>query len=197
MSMYKSLLRQLVNHNRDLLPVYYEKKLKGQQILNSEATARSLLELCFEVDTTHFIVIDGLDELSAGDRSSAVQFISDIVDKSDNKSPIVGKIRVVFISQDLKDMRKLLPGAEVLDIQPSDVEPDIRVLVTHQAQVLASIFELTEDELDRVKKMTIKGAKGTIPKLACAVVAAVTNAISSFRNDAIRCPRHGEFVESS
>jgi hypothetical protein len=166
MSLYKSLLRQLVSHNRDLLPVYYEKKLKGQEILNSEATARSLLELCFEASTTHFIVIDGLDEFSIGDRTSAVQFISSIVEKSDNKSPMIGKIRVLFMSQDLKDMRKLLPVAAVLEIRPSHVEPDIRTLVTQQAHKLASGseldegFELTEYQLETVKTLTIEGAKG-------------------------------------
>ena len=160
MSLYKSLLRQLVDHNRELLPVYYEKKLKGQEILNNEATARSLLELCFEVDTTHFIVIDGLDEFSVGDRSSAVQFISSIVEKSDLKSPITGKIRVLFISQDLKEMRKLLPAVETLEIQPSDVEPDIQVLVDQQTKIMINTYGLNVEEAGRVRVMTVKGAKG-------------------------------------
>jgi hypothetical protein len=160
MSLYKSLLRQLVSHNRDLLPIYYEKKLKGQEILNNEATARSLLELCFEVSTTHYIVIDGLDEFSVGDRSSAVQFISSIVDKSDSKSPTVGKIRVLFMSQDLRDMRKLLETPAVLEIEPKHVEPDIRNLVTKQAEMLAEKCELADYELERVKRLTIEGAKG-------------------------------------
>ncbi|KAH8911516.1 hypothetical protein BR93DRAFT_975495 [Coniochaeta sp. PMI_546] len=166
MSLYKSLLRQLVEHNRnDLLPLYYDKKLKGQEILNNEAIARSLLELCFERDTTHFIVIDGLDEFSAQDRSSAIQFISSIVDKSDKKSPTLGKIRVLFFSQDLKEMRKLvaspqLSAPDVLEIQPSHVESDIRILVTQQTELLKTKFMLTTEESERVKTMTVAGAKG-------------------------------------
>lgn len=166
MSLYKSLLRQLVEHNRDdLLPLYYDKKLKGQEILNNEAIARSLLELCFERDTTHFIVIDGLDEFSAQDRSSAIQFISSIVDKSDKKSPTLGKIRVLFFSQDLKEMRKLvaspqLSAPDVLEIQPSHVESDIRILVTKQTELLTEKFMLTTEESERVKTMTVAGAKG-------------------------------------
>jgi len=192
MSLYKSLLRQLVEQNRDLLPVYYDKKLKGQQILRDEATARSLLELCFEMDTTHFIVIDGLDEFSPGDRTSAIQFISSIVDKSDNKSPIVGKIRVLFISQDLKEMRKLLPLAEVLDIQPSDVEPDIRILVAHQTQILASKFELTADEVGILQKMTIKGAKGMINYFRKSEWYMNVLTQNHIRNDAICSPGYGQ-----
>ncbi|KAB5535360.1 hypothetical protein GE09DRAFT_358884 [Coniochaeta sp. 2T2.1] len=174
MSLYKSLLHQIVDHNRDLLPVYYEKKLKGQEILNNEETARSLLQLCFEVDTTHFIVIDGLDEFSAGDRSNAVQFISSIVDKSDLKSPTTGKIRVLFISQDLKEMRKLASAVATLEIQPSHVEPDIQVLVDRQTEKLTAkhglnvghaervawMHGLSVEEAERVRAMTVKGANG-------------------------------------
>lgn len=160
MSLYKSLLKQLVTQNRDLLPVYYEKQLKGPDILNNETTARTLLELCFEVNMSHFIVVDGLDEFGKEDRASAIKFISQIVDKSDTKSNITGKIRVLFVSQDLKDMRKLLPSAEILDIVPEDVEDDIKTFVNQKSKDLADNFELTDVELEKLKRMTIQGARG-------------------------------------
>ena len=164
MSLYKSLLRQLVEQKRHLLPLYYDKKLKGQEILNNEETARSLLKLCFDGEGAHFIVIDGLDDFCAGDRTNAVKFIHSIVDNSDNKRRTVGKIRVLFMSQDLKEMRTLLPAAETLEIQPSDVGPDIRTLVTKQTELLTSKYRLTADQSQRVIKMTVAGARGTFSR---------------------------------
>lgn len=163
MSLYKSLLRQLVNHRRnDLLPLYYDRKLKGQEILNSEETAKPLLELCFETDSTHFIVIDGLDELCAQVRSDAIKFISSVVDKSDKRSP-TGQIRVLIMSHDLQEMRKSVLAPDMLEIEPSHVEPDIRILVKKQTAALASKFEINEEEADRIRKMTITEAKGMPP----------------------------------
>jgi len=158
LSLYKSLLRQLLEHKRRLLPLYYEKKLKSQEILNNEADTCSLLKLCFEEEATHFIVIDGLDEFCAADRTNAVKFIRSIVDKSDNRT--LGKIRVLFMSQDLKEMRTLLPAAETLEIQPSHVEPDIRILVTRETELLASEYRLKACESERVIQMTVAGARG-------------------------------------
>jgi len=53
-----------------------------------------------------------------------------------------------------------LPAVETLEIQPSDVEPDIQVLVDQQTKIMINTYGLNVEEAGRVRVMTVKGAKG-------------------------------------
>ncbi|KAK0629250.1 hypothetical protein B0T17DRAFT_633809 [Bombardia bombarda] len=62
LAIQKGLLRQMVDHNEELLPSCSAKRSRGDEILNDTAVVKSLLDLFCDHDMNQFIIIDGLDE---------------------------------------------------------------------------------------------------------------------------------------
>lgn len=158
----KSLLRQLIGHNRDLLPTLYEKRMHGQEVLSDEGTAKTLVELFCDTSMKQFIVIDGLDELSDIQRKNVVQCLDSIIDKTDGYSP--GRIRVLLISTDLADMRRLVQSTDRVDVyelHPDNTLKDIKRYVTKQASRLRNEFKLSNEDLERARRLTCENANGS------------------------------------
>ncbi|PHH91755.1 hypothetical protein CDD83_10399 [Cordyceps sp. RAO-2017] len=162
LAIYKSLLRQLTSHNRELLPTLHDKRMKGDYSLKDEGSARSLLDLFCESDMKQFIVIDGLDELPDKQREEVVQRLKDIVRKSDDYDP--GKIRVLLVSIDLADMRRLVQSADQIDVYELRAESTLRDIsryVTRQVCRDREHFSgLSDGDLQRARSSICSNSQG-------------------------------------
>lgn len=162
LSICKSLLTQLITHNRDLLPTLHDKRMTGSEVLDNEGTAKTLLELFGEADMKQFIVIDGLDELGHVQRKNLLHTLSSIVGRSDVYKP--GKIRLLLISAPLADMKtKLIQPSEKVDfydLLPRSTQKDIKCYLTRNVQVLQEQFSLSHEDVTRVLNSVYNNAEG-------------------------------------
>ncbi|KAH8663256.1 hypothetical protein BGZ61DRAFT_402202 [Ilyonectria robusta] len=161
LAIMKSLLRQLVSQNEDLLPTLHDKRMRGQEILNDESTAKTLLELFCEVDMSQFIVIDGLDEISDVHKGSVVQLFDSIVEKSNEHHP--GKIRILILSTELPLIRKRMESNDRIGefaLNPSSTLKDIESYVAKQAEKLEEEFSLGSHNLKLIESLICRNSDG-------------------------------------
>ncbi|CAM1506219.1 Fc.00g058600.m01.CDS01 [Cosmosporella sp. VM-42] len=158
----KSLLRQLVSHSDILLPTLHDKRMEGgQEILDLESTAKSLLELFCDTSLKQFIVIDGLDELRKEQRESVMECLISIVTKSDRRNP--GKIRVMLVSTDLADMRTCERSEDQIDtyeLNPDDTLEDIKQYVAQYSAKLKHKFHITDEDMRAAELLTCRHSNG-------------------------------------
>lgn len=164
LAILKSLLRQIISHNRDLLAALHDRQVNGRQgveILDDEGTAKSLLDLLCGTPSRQFIIIDGLDEIQKTDRKAVINCLSSIVQKSDGYNP--GRIRVLLVSTDLDDMRTLAKSVDYLDvydIHPMDSQKDIDLYLKRRAVALKTKFYLMEHDLNRITSLISARSNG-------------------------------------
>ncbi|KAK3361668.1 hypothetical protein B0T24DRAFT_585417 [Lasiosphaeria ovina] len=144
LAVLKGILRQFVQHNQDLLPSCDQRRTRGEEILNDPATVRSLLDLFCDYDSSHFVIIDGLDECDISEAKAIVHFWTMAVGRCDRYKP--GKLRVLFVSVHTPDIRKMMQSADILDLPPGKSGKDIWRYVAKQFEKIQDKFELTEDE---------------------------------------------------
>lgn len=158
----KCLLRQLIDHRRDLLPSCSEKRAsKADEVLDDIGAAKALIELFCGVDMNQFIIIDGLDECRDEERKEIVQFLNDLVNGCDSYKP--GKLRVLLVSRDLADMRKSMALAGILELDAGDTQKDIHRFVARKVARLQrkpKFRDLKDEDAERIQRLTCNRARG-------------------------------------
>jgi hypothetical protein len=148
LAMFKSLIRQLLHHDRTKLPTVMERRSNcrgGAAILDNEATAKSVLDLFWDSSVKHFIVLDGLDELPAVMREQMLKHLHAAVHRSERYT--LGCIRVLLVSRDLPDMRKFVElkgDIETYELNLTEVQKDIEAYLSNALQEMPYL-----DETDR------------------------------------------------
>jgi len=157
----KGILRQLLMHTQDPLPTCVAKKSNSpEEVLVSIDTIKSLLELFCDCDMNQFIVIDGLDELKLVEIKPIVKFWMAMADKCENYKP--GKIRVLFVSQDTSDIRKLMQNAnaDIFDLPPERSLKDINLYILAQFDKLQEKFDLSDHETHEARNQISARSEG-------------------------------------
>ena len=155
----KGLLTQQVGWYPNLVPFFNEQREeKGEVVLRSEKTAKTLLRAVSEEGDRQFIVIDGLDECLPQERKSILTFLQSLVEKIDDREP--SKLRLLIISQDEFDIRKLLSGAREFRIQATHNAADIDLFVQTWTKKIRSKFDLDEGNSDYIQRQTCTAAAG-------------------------------------
>lgn len=160
-SILKGILRQMVVHNEEILPSCYEKRMRGEERLNDLATIKFLLDLFCDYEMNQFVIIDGLDECQPADVKPLVQYWASVVEKCDNYKP--GKIRVLLVSQDMAEIRKLMQSADILDLPPEQSHSDISRYLSKQFSRLQREFDLTETEARVSQELICSRSQGKPP----------------------------------
>ncbi|KAF7504582.1 hypothetical protein GJ744_002077 [Endocarpon pusillum] len=159
LSILKGLLSQLICHSRDLIPFCYDKYLaSGELTLVSTSLAKQLLDLFCQKIYRQYIIIDGLDECDESERKLILQFFTSMIDRYDMKEP--GRIRVLFISQDVNDIGKALSTAAVIALGPSDNESDIRSFVLTETRKIQVKHDLDNQQVEHIVGSTCRRAQG-------------------------------------
>lgn len=147
LAIYKCLLIQLLGHYRQLLPSCYDKMLKG----NHDTLGDESFNL--------FIIIDGLDEMDSIQRKSLVPFLAGIVVKCDSYNP--GKIRVLLVSHDLADLRKMkcMENTTIVGLEPNDTQNAIKKFISKKQGELQELG-LRDEEVQIVHRWILSRSNG-------------------------------------
>jgi hypothetical protein len=117
-----------------------------------------LLKVFFEKMPQIYIIIDGLDECVPAQRKLVLAFLTSMVKLCDERKP--GKLRLLFISQDYKDIEIALSTARVMSLVAADNEHDIKSFVHHWCRKIQHRFELDLDQVDYIEGATCIRAQG-------------------------------------
>jgi hypothetical protein len=153
----RALLAQLLNQNRDLLPYLYDKFMgSGQVALVSAQLFTECLETCLTTMPKAYIIIDGLDECDVPERNAILSFFVSLVEKADNP----GRLRALFISQDLNDIRRLLRAATALKLTGACNKDDIECYATEWTKKIQTRFSIPDITAEYMKTAVCDGAEG-------------------------------------
>lgn len=142
-----------------MIPFCYDKyQASGELTLVSTSLAKQLLEMFCQKIHKQYIIIDGLDECDESERKLILQFFTSMIDRYDMKEP--GRIRVLFISQDMDDIGKALSTAAVIALGPSDNENDIRSFVLTETRKIQLKHDLDNHQVEYIVDSTCRRAKG-------------------------------------
>lgn len=158
-SVFKSLLNQLLTQCRDLVPYCHDRKSSsGELTLASTHLTTQILELFCQKIPKQYIIIDGLDECETVERKQILAFFNRLVGRCDAYEP--GKLRVLFVSQDYPDISKALPTAGIISMKPKDNENDIKGFVNKWAKKIQEKHELNDNQTEYIKLSTCEKAQG-------------------------------------
>jgi len=153
----RSLLTQLLSQNRDLLPYLYDKFIgSGQVTLVSAQLFSECLETCLATIPKTYIIIDGIDECDIQERSELLSCLVSFVEKVDT----LGRLRVLFISQEENDIRKILRTASVLKLTGDHNKDDIVTYTTEWTKKIRTRFTIHDITAEYIKTAVCEGAEG-------------------------------------
>ncbi|ETS83907.1 hypothetical protein PFICI_05783 [Pestalotiopsis fici W106-1] len=145
--------RHLIAHCCD------KKSNSGQQYLNAEETAESLLKTFFEIIPGQYIVVDGLDECEKPVIKDTLRTLSSVVTQQDTIEP--GSLRLLIISRELPEIKKPLStesaNAGIFKIEAEHNEAAIKMYVGQRLADFDPRFDLNID----MKKYIIKKISDT------------------------------------
>jgi hypothetical protein len=161
LSICRGLLAQLVTAQRELLSYFLEKRnTSGTVTLASQALAEQLLATLLEVDTTFYIVVDGLDECEPAQVQLFMAYLCKLVSECDEHQP--GKLRFLLVSQNVRDVKGNLPrdATTLLELKHSDNKDDIELYVRHWARKIQRDHQLTIQQFGDLILNTCGRSKG-------------------------------------
>ncbi|KAH6622333.1 C2H2 domain-containing protein [Boeremia exigua] len=163
----KGITQQLLDHDAGLLPPCYRRyKSSGEPVLRSLSQAISLLKDLCTILPKVYIVLDGLDECEQVERKQAMDALMHILDECEKSDP--GKFRVLFISQNFADIKRVLycssqsrPAPQTIQLSHTDNEDDINAYVgTWVSQIAAKYEPFNDDMVEYLRNLTVRNAKG-------------------------------------
>ncbi|CAI6333480.1 unnamed protein product [Periconia digitata] len=164
----RGLVDQLLDEYPSLLPQCYTRQTtSGEPSLRSLPLAKKLMEDFCATVPKMFLIIDGIDECEQMERKQLLEFLMGIVSQADNDEP--GKLRVLFVSQEYADIKRVLHSSSATRVVPKSVsllqqkdnEGDIQTYVKGWVDRIANQHAPFEAELvDYLRNLTISRAKG-------------------------------------
>lgn len=158
-SIARSLLGQLLKHNKDLLPYFYNCASESDtKTLTSISVAKNLLRVSFKSVSSIFIVLDGIDECDSDEIKNIIPWFQQEVESIDDNAP--EDIRCLFISQDDQICRRLLKSTPTVKISSDDNAADIELYCTKLSESWIDTFRIPDDERKAVVASVVDRANG-------------------------------------
>jgi hypothetical protein len=153
----KAMLSQLLQQNPEILAYLYDECLKSVKVtLASPQDCVKLLNTVLQAVPKTFIVIDGIDECEQKERRAILNFFVSAINDCE-----LGKIRGLFISQELSDIKTALHNPETLSLNEEHSRVDIKNYATRRAADIQERFKLMSDEArDHIVKLVCDGHDG-------------------------------------
>ncbi|KAH8800405.1 hypothetical protein F5884DRAFT_863111 [Xylogone sp. PMI_703] len=158
-SISKAILAQLLRQNQSILPYLYDECLKSAKVtLATSQDCIKLLRTVLQAVPQTFLIIDGIDECDQKERRLILNFfISSITDNSITPR----KLRGLFISQELNDIKSALHIADVIQLRKDHNESDIRNYAEKWAKRIQERFRVMPDKArEHIVKLVCEGADG-------------------------------------
>ena len=118
------------------------------------------------------MIIDGLDECELPERKQILEYLVQLVTQCDLEDP--GKLRLLLVSQDHADIRRILHSStntrtvpRIVALSPAHNENDIRSFVNHRAGEIRAEHGLDADQTEYLKELTVQRAQGNLLTLCC------------------------------
>lgn len=158
-SVAKAMLAQLLRQNPTIMPYLYEECLGSSKItLTSAPDCIKILGTVLQAVPKTFIVIDGIDECEQKERKAILNFFASAIN-NDEITP--GKLRCLFISQELGDINTALHMVNSIRLTKEHSERDIKTFAIQGALKIQERFKLMPDKArDYVVKLVCDGAEG-------------------------------------
>lgn len=152
LSVLRGILLQLIPKDEDLVPYCLSKKRSSHTSNISDlSTAQTLIETFCERLPRLNMVIDGLDECEYA-RKELLETFKNLIKKAEDSSP--GKLRVLFLSRPLPEIRSAIPNASVIALEPANTMGDIRSYCqqrrTRELEKFQSEERLINDAVDTI-----------------------------------------------
>lgn len=160
----KAILAQLLQQNREqLLPYLYEECLKsGKVTLTSSQRCTAILNTILDEATKLVIVIDGLDECELKERKTILNFFVSAIERNEAVDPNnPGRLRGLFVSQELSDIKAALHHPEGLRLNDEHTKLDIKKFALKRAISIQQNHQgLTDAAKDHIVKLVCEGSDG-------------------------------------
>jgi hypothetical protein len=158
-SVAKATLAQLLCQNPDILPYLYEECLKsGKVTLASSNDCVKVLGTVLQAVPQTFLIIDGIDECEPKERKAILNFFTSTITSNDISR---GKLRGLFISQELGDIKTALHMATSVSLTKDRSELDIRNFAANWAKKIQERFKPMPDPArGHIVKLVSEGADG-------------------------------------
>jgi hypothetical protein len=158
-SVAKSMLAQLLRQQPVILPYLYDECLKSAKVtLSSSQDCIRLLGTVLQAVPQTFLIVDGIDECEQKERKAMLNFFTSTI-TSDDIAP--GKVRALFISQQLSDIMTGLHMADSMQLTKNHIELDIRNFAVKRAFEIQKKFNLIPDlAREHIVKLVCDGADG-------------------------------------
>jgi hypothetical protein len=105
-----------------------------------------------------FIIVDGLDECEAVERKAILTFLTNMVDHCDSSIP--GRLRVLIVSQDYKDIEKFMKAVPTVALTSDHNKADIEEYVLARTQDIESKLGPSPAERETISKTACIRADG-------------------------------------
>lgn len=162
----RSLLAQLLKHDKGLLFYFYQKCCdSGEAVLNSPAIVEELLVLAFKNCKNAYIILDGLDECPRNERKAIAQWFRELVEDLPSSDP--DRLRCLFVSQDDGAARKDFAGLASIKIRTEDIKHDIDEFSRVEAGKVKEELGLSEEKTSTLAR-TVADSVGGISFIVCA-----------------------------
>jgi hypothetical protein len=158
-SVVKAILAQLLRQNPIILPYLYDECLKSAKVtLASSQDCIKLLGTVLQAVPQTFLIIDGIDECEQKERRAILNFFTSVIASDDIKP---GKLRGLFVSQELSDIETALHMAESLRLTEDHSELDIRNFAVKWAMRIQGRFtQMPDPAREHIVKLVCDGAGG-------------------------------------
>lgn len=158
-SVAKAVLAQLLHQNPDILAYLYDECLKsGKIVLASPLDCVKVLSTILHAVPRTFIVIDGIDECEQKERKAILNFFTSAINKEGIEP---GKLRGLFISQELSDIETALHSPETLRLTEEHNKLDIKNYAIRWSFQIQRRFNAMSDEArEHIVRLVCDGADG-------------------------------------
>jgi hypothetical protein len=153
------MLSQLLRQQPTILPYLYDECLKSAKAtLTSPQDCIRLLGTILQAVPQTFLIFDGIDECEPKERKSLLKFFTSTITNDDT---VPGKVRGLFISQQLSDIMTGLHVADSIQLTKDHIELDIRNFAVKWALEIQKKFNLMPDPVrEYIVKLVSESADG-------------------------------------
>lgn len=139
---------RITSYRKRLLWILNTNQLSIQSLSASELFEALLVEpLSFEINNSHeplVIVIDGVDEVSAGEQNTLAQLLAE------NQHKLPDFVHLLITTRYDSSVTRLFPGAEQLIIKPNDKNVSKDIIAFLQQQLAPCLESVSEKQLSQL-----------------------------------------------
>lgn len=158
-SVAKAMLAQLLAQNPSILPYLYDECLKsGKVTLGSPQDCVKILGTVLQAVPKTFIIIDGIDECEQKERKAILNFFTSVISNDDIEP---GRLRGLFVSQELGDIKTALHMAETLRLKEEHSKLDIKnYAIKWSVKIQERFKQMPDAAREHIVKLVCEGADG-------------------------------------